>query len=120
MQCKLHASICRKKYLGYKSICAKVINTVNGLKAGKVKTGGDIFTQIANVKDCADQRISYPKKCIGGCMKFPGSKKGASILKKRDSQHTFITDKLNSLEKKLLYGDRTGRSPNKRKNIGKK
>ena len=120
MQCRVHGPVCRKKYVAYKSICAKVINSVSGLKAGKVKKGGNLFAQISNVKDCADQRVAYPKRCVGGCMKFPGSREGAAILKKRDGQHKFIADKLKNLEKKLLYGDRVDRSPNKRKNIGKK
>lgn len=111
MQCKTHAPICRKKYVTYKSICARVINKTSNVKQLRVRKGGNLFNKIAMVKNCQTKRIDYPKTCMMGCIKDPGSKLSKSMMQKRMHQHDFITNKLKDMERLLLYGNRRVSSP---------
>ena len=116
IQCKQHAPGCYKKYLTYKSVCAKVINKGENVKKLKAKKGGNLFNTIAMVKNCQTQRIEYPKKCMMGCIKDPGSKRSKSAMQKRMRQHDFITNKLKEMEHLLLYGNKRISSPRRVQN----
>ena len=116
MQCKQHSPACYKKYLTYKSLCAKVVNKGENVKKLKAKKGGNLFNKIAMVKNCQTQRIEYPKKCMMGCIKDPGSKRSKSAMQKRMHQHDFITNKLKEMEHLLLYGNKRISSPRRVQN----
>ena len=116
MQCKQHASKCYKKYITYKSLCAKVINKAENVKKLKAKKGGNLFNKIAMIKNCQSKRVEYPKSCMMGCIKDPGSKRSKSLMQKRMHQHDFITNKLKEMEHLLLYGNKRISSPRRVQN----
>ena len=95
---------------------ATTVDKGENVKKLKAKKGGNLFNKIAMVKNCQARRIEYPKKCMMGCIKDPGSKRSKSAMQKRMHQHDFITNKLKEMEHLLLYGNKRISSPRRVQN----
>ena len=97
LQCAVHSKMCDAKHVKYKKVCDKVFGDLKNLKKCRLKKGATV----KNAKACINGRKEWPKRCIGGCEKFPTSKFGNKLLMEDDRKHYFVINQIQQCLKKL-------------------